>query len=125
MNSDEIPQYTDLQPLGAPVDAGNSKLILNPQDLLLTTHLPSQVDSILSQFPNTCKIIFINNEIQPDGKKVTLDDILVSDLPTNTSQSVSPVQQVPTSPLQTASPQHESIYSSNLYPTKVMSPDHT
>jgi len=121
-NFDEIPQYTDLQPLGAPIaDAELTKLVLQPQDLLLTTNEQRQVDSIISQNSNNCKIFYINKEINLDGKQVvTLDDIYDADKQTNPSKSLSPVQLVPKSPLHSTSPVHEPQYASHQ-----MSPEHT
>jgi len=128
-SSDEIPQYTDLQPLGAPVvDVENNKLVLQPEDLVLTTPDQSQVDSILSKIPNFCKIFYINDEIKLDGSKViTLDNILVPDQLTNfcPSTSVSPVQQVPGTHHVT-SPVHESQHTLKLlHVPEILSSEHT
>jgi len=123
-NSDDIPQYTDLQPLGAPIqDAELAKLILQPQDLLLTTQEQCQVDSIISQNSNNCKIFYINKEIKLDGNQVvTLDDIYDANQQTNPSTSQSPVQQVPKSPLHSTSPVHEHQYALNPEHTVPRSP---
>lgn len=128
INSDDIPQYTDLQPLGATIpDAELAKLILQPQDLLLTTQEQCQVDSIISQNSNNCKIFYINKEIKLDKNQVvTLDDIYDADQQTNPNTSLSPVQQVPKSPLHSSSPVHEPQYASHLLKvTNQMSPEHT
>jgi len=127
INSDDIPQYTDLQPLGATIpDAELAKLILQPQDLLLTTQEQCQVDSIISQNSNNCKIFYINKEIKLDGNQVvTLDDIYDANQQTNPSTSQSPVQQVPKSPLHSTSPVHEQQYALNpMSPQNVTSPIH-